>query len=103
MGIDWQIGEGTKEETEVAVARLRSLSSDEEELIHKRSLEALSDIGVLIRSESVLSLLDDSGANVDKKKRIARIPQKAFTRSRFREGLQKLKAYDPSRDRLLCL
>jgi len=59
----------------VAVARLRFLSSDEEELIHKRSLEALSKIGVLVRSESVLSLLDDSGANVDKKKRIAMIPE----------------------------
>jgi len=59
----------------VAVARLRFLSSDEEELIHRRSLEALSEIGVLVRSESVLSLLDDSGANVDKKKRVARIPE----------------------------
>ena len=59
----------------MAVARLRFLSSDEEELIHKRSLDALSEIGVLVRSESVLSLLDDSGANVDKKKRIARIPE----------------------------
>lgn len=59
----------------MAVARLRFLSSDEEELIHKRSLEALSKIGVLVRSESVLSLLDDSGANVDKKKRIAMIPE----------------------------
>lgn len=59
----------------MAVARLRFLSSDEEELIHKRSLEALSEIGVLVRSESVLSLLDDSGANVDKRKRVARIPE----------------------------
>ena len=59
----------------MAVARLRFLSSDEEELIHRRSLEALSEIGVLVRSESVLSLLDDSGANVDKKKRVARIPE----------------------------
>ena len=59
----------------MAVARLRFLTSDEEDLIHERSLEALSEIGVLVRSESVLSLLDDSGANVDKKKRIARIPE----------------------------
>jgi trimethylamine--corrinoid protein Co-methyltransferase len=59
----------------VAVARLRFLNSNEEELIHKRSLDALSEIGVLVRSESVLSLLVDSGANVDKKKRVARIPE----------------------------
>lgn len=59
----------------MAVARLRFLNSNEEELIHKRSLDALSEIGVLVRSESVLSLLVDSGANVDKKKRVARIPE----------------------------
>jgi trimethylamine--corrinoid protein Co-methyltransferase len=59
----------------VAVARLRFLNSDEEELIHIRSLEALSEIGVLVRSESVLSLLDDSGARVDRRKRIAWIPE----------------------------
>ena len=59
----------------MAVARLRFLSSNEVELVHEKSLEALSEIGVLVRSESVLSLLDDSGANVDKKNRIARIPE----------------------------
>lgn len=59
----------------MAVARLRFLSSNEEELVHEKSLEALSEIGVLVRSESVLSLLDDSGANVDEKNRIARIPE----------------------------
>ena len=59
----------------MAAARLRFLSSNEVDLVHEKSLEALSEIGVLVRSESVLSLLDDSGANVDKKKRIARIPE----------------------------
>ena len=59
----------------MAVARLRFLSSDEEELIHDKSLETLSDIGLLIRSASVLSLLDDSGVNVDRKSQIARIPE----------------------------
>ena len=59
----------------MAAARLRFLSSNEVDLVHEKSLEALSEIGVLVRSESVLSLLDDSGANVDKKNRIARIPE----------------------------
>jgi trimethylamine--corrinoid protein Co-methyltransferase len=59
----------------VAVARLRFLSPDEEDLIHEKSLEVLGDIGVLVRSESVLSLLDDSGAKVDMKNRIAKIPE----------------------------
>jgi trimethylamine--corrinoid protein Co-methyltransferase len=74
-GIDELICEETKEGIEVAVARLRFLSSDEEELVHEKSLEVLSEIGVLVRSESVLSLLEDSGANVDKENRIARIPE----------------------------
>lgn len=64
-----------KEEEEVAVARMRFLSSDEEDLIHEKSLEVLSEIGVLVRSESVLSLLDHSGASIDKRSRIARIPE----------------------------
>ena len=59
----------------MAVARLRFLSSEEEELIHEKSLEVLSEIGVLVRSESVLSLLNDSGASVDMRSRIARIPE----------------------------
>jgi len=75
MGIDENIRKGTKEERKVAVARLRFLSSDEEELVHEKSLETLSEIGVLVRSESVLSLLDDSGASVDKRSQIARVPE----------------------------
>jgi trimethylamine--corrinoid protein Co-methyltransferase len=59
----------------VAAARLRFLSSDEEELVHEKSLETLSDIGVLVRSKSVLSLLKDSGAFVDKKSQITHIPE----------------------------
>lgn len=59
----------------MAVARLRFLSSDEEDLVHEKSLEVLSEMGVLVRSESVLSLLGDSGANIDKKNMVARIPE----------------------------
>jgi trimethylamine--corrinoid protein Co-methyltransferase len=59
----------------MAVARMRFLGSSEEDLIHQKSLETLSEIGVLVRSESVLSLLDDYGASVDSKNRIVRIPE----------------------------
>jgi len=59
----------------LAAARLNFLSSDEEALIHDKSLEALSDIGVLVRSESVLSLLLESGVRVDQKRQIAKIPE----------------------------
>lgn len=59
----------------MAVARMRFLSSDEEDLVHEKSLEALSEIGILVRSEYVVSLLDGSGADVDQKNRIVRIPE----------------------------
>jgi len=58
----------------MAIARLNFLSVDEEQLIHDKSLEALSSIGVLVRSDCVLSILEASGAIVDKRTRIARIP-----------------------------
>ena len=54
---------------------MRFLSSDEEEFVHDKSLETLSEIGVRVRSDSVLSMLDDSGANVDKESRVARMPE----------------------------
>lgn len=59
----------------MASAKLSFLSSGEEALIHEKSLEALDDIGVLVRSESVLSLLDESGARVEKRRGIARISE----------------------------
>lgn len=83
----------------MAVARMRFLSSTEENLIHEKSLETLSKIGVLVRSESVLSLLEDSGADTDTKSRIAKIPE-----GMVREALKnaptefKLCARNPSND-----
>ena len=53
------------------------LDGQEEELVHVQSLRLLEDLGVLIRSDSVLSMLGN--ATVDEKKRIAKIPESIVT------------------------
>ena len=69
---------------EISRAMLELLGSDEEELVHQKSLEILRDIGVLIRSDTVLSMLEEHGAIVDHKSRIAKIPE-----SLVKESLEK--------------
>jgi trimethylamine--corrinoid protein Co-methyltransferase len=59
----------------MAVARLKFLDKDEEDLIHASSIETLEDFGVLIRSPSVLKMLGDAGAKIDMKTMIAKIPE----------------------------
>jgi trimethylamine--corrinoid protein Co-methyltransferase len=59
----------------VAVARLKFLDKGEEDLIDQQSMECLETIGVKVKSESVLRLLDKAGARVDFKSQIARIPE----------------------------
>jgi len=59
----------------MAIARITFLSTEEEETIHAKSIEALSSIGVLVRSDSVLSLLKKSGAIVDMRSRVAKLPE----------------------------
>lgn len=59
----------------MAVARLKFLDLQEEETVHEKSLEALSSIGVLVRSDAVLSLLKESGAIVDQQTKVASIPE----------------------------
>jgi len=59
----------------MAIARLSFLTKGEEDAIHAESLEALSSIGVLVRSESVLSLLGRSGAEVDSRNHVAKMPE----------------------------
>lgn len=59
----------------MAVARLRFLDKAEEDFVHDKSLQCLREIGVLVRSRSVLKILADSGADVDAKKGVARIPE----------------------------
>lgn len=59
----------------MAKTRFAFLDKNEEELIHRKSLEILDRIGVLIRSDSVLRLLEESGAKVDRSKKIAYLPE----------------------------
>jgi len=59
----------------MAVARLKFLSKDEEDLVHAQCIKSLQTIGVKVHSDSVLKLLKDAGANVDMKTQIAKIPE----------------------------
>jgi len=51
------------------------LNQREEDLIHEQSIKCLAEIGVRIRSQSVLKLLDEKGASVDYDAMIAAIPE----------------------------
>ena len=59
----------------MAVARLRFLERDEEELIDQQSIECLESIGVKVKSETVLKLLDRAGARVDSRTQVAKISE----------------------------
>jgi trimethylamine--corrinoid protein Co-methyltransferase len=59
----------------MAVARLRFLERDEEELIDQQSIECLESIGVKVKSETVLKMLDRAGARVDSRTQVAKIPE----------------------------
>jgi trimethylamine--corrinoid protein Co-methyltransferase len=50
------------------------LSEQEEDLIHSQSLRLLDEMGVLVRSKSVLQLLEGKGAIVDYDAMTARMP-----------------------------
>ena len=59
----------------MAVAKLKFLDKSEEEMIHEQSIECLETIGVKIKSERVLKMLGDAGANIDAKSMVAKIPE----------------------------
>jgi len=67
----------------MAVARLKFLDKNEEELIDRKSMECLETIGVKIKSENVLKMLDKAGAKVDYKTQVVKIPE-----SMVREALK---------------
>jgi len=83
----------------VAVARLRFLSKDDEELVHEQSLKCLNEIGVLIRSHSVLGMLEEGGAAVDRKSGIAKISESMVKEALSRAPRSiRLCARDPKHD-----
>jgi trimethylamine--corrinoid protein Co-methyltransferase len=59
----------------MAATRLKFLDKQEEDLVHQESLRCLSELGVMVWSPSVLSLLEEKGASVDKKKGVAKLPE----------------------------
>ena len=59
----------------MAVARLKFLDKGEEDLIEQQSIECLETIGVKVKSERVLNLLEKYGAEADHRTQIAKIPE----------------------------
>jgi len=59
----------------MARALLIFLTKDEEDLIHEHSISCLEEQGVLIRSESVLRLLESVGAKVDYDRQLAQVSE----------------------------
>jgi trimethylamine--corrinoid protein Co-methyltransferase len=60
----------------LGIARLKCLDKDEEELVHQQSLKCLSEIGVMVKSEPVLKMLEAAGASVDHKAGVAKLPER---------------------------
>ncbi len=69
----------------MAVARLRFLEDAEVELIDRQSVECLESIGVKVKSERVLDMLKDAGAEVDDRTQVAKLPE-----SMVRDALSKV-------------
>ena len=83
----------------MAVLRLGYMDRQEEDVIHSQSIECLEKFGVLVHSQSVLKLLQSSGADVDLKKKIAKFPEMLVKKAI--KGAPKeitLGARDPKRD-----
>ncbi len=60
----------------MAVARLKFLDRSEEDLLDQLSMECLETIGVKVKSERVLKMLDGAGAKVDYKSQVAKLPER---------------------------
>jgi trimethylamine--corrinoid protein Co-methyltransferase len=85
-----------KGEWKLGRANLKLLSTNEIHTIHDATLQILKDIGLLIRSNKVLKILDDAGAQVNHEKSIAKIPE-AIVKEALKKAPKtvKLSARDP--------
>jgi len=63
----------------LAKSVLRFLDSREEDLVHAQSIRILEELGVLVRSSSVLSMLGEAGAIIDEKKMVAKFHENIVT------------------------
>jgi len=59
----------------MAVARVRFLNKEEEEFVHATSLKWLERVGVMVKSQKVLAMLEQAGASVDHDKGVAKISE----------------------------
>lgn len=80
-------------------AVLQFLSTNEVRTIHDLTLQVLKEVGLLIRSDKILKILDDAGVQVDHKKSTARIPE-AIVKEALKKAPRtvKLSARDPKYD-----
>jgi len=83
------------------MARVRTSFLDQHEidLIHAQSVRCLEEMGIKVNSESILELLEKSGAVVDYSAMVAKIPEKMVNQAL--DSVQKefsLCARDPKRD-----
>ncbi len=59
----------------MALARIKFLDKNEEDIIHAQSLRCLKEVGMLVHSPSVRKMLKDAGADVDEKTEIVKFPE----------------------------
>lgn len=86
----------------MAKSVLKFLEKEEEELVHAQSIRVLEEIGVMIHSETVLDMLGAAGAMIDKKKKIARLPENIIMEALKRAPKEfVLCARDPKKDVVL--
>jgi len=74
----------------MAIARLRFLDKAEEDLIHSESLRCLEKIGVMVKSESILKMLEGAGASVDNKRQVAKLPEDVVAKA-LKEAPKKIR------------
>ena len=84
----------------MGIARLKCLNRNEEELVHQQSLKCLSEIGVMVKSEPVLKVLEAAGASVDHKTGVAKLPERLVMEAvKNAPKSYKLCARDPKHDK----
>jgi len=59
----------------MALARLKLLDKNEEDLIHEQSLRCLKEVGMLVKSPIIRNMLKGAGADVDEKTEIVKFPE----------------------------
>ena len=84
----------------MGIACMKCLDKDEEELVHQQSLKCLSEIGVMVKSEPVLKMLEKAGAVVDHRTGVAKLPERLVMEAvKNAPKSYKMCARDPKHDK----